>query len=474
MNRLLLLLAVIGPVSAAELHLAQGILVGEVTATTAILQTRLTAVEKLTDGDVAGAAGVARFEIAATDSFANARQTAWANATAEGDFIVKAHVDGLKPATEYFYRAVFGSSPTQATKRSATARFRTLPAANAAAPVNFVLTSCLNYAFFQEGTRGQPGYKGADRHLGYPALEPMLKLQPDFVIFDGDCVYYDHPVATKAQTQAQLRKKWHEQYVQKRFVDLFARTATYWLKDDHDYRMNDSDPTGDYAPSHELGIATFREQVPIVKPGDAKAVTYRTHRMGRDLQLWMVENRDYRSANRPDDGPAKTIWGAEQKAWLQRTIKESDATFKILVSPTPLIGPDDARKRDNHVNELGFRHEGEAFLAWLKDNGIPPGQFYIICGDRHWKYHSQHATGYEELTCGALNRENSRLGRAPGDPQSTDPRALVKQFYTDNPPSGGFLRVSVQPAAAPNRAQIEFTQYDDGGATVYRHSRSAR
>jgi alkaline phosphatase D len=144
------------------------------------------------------------------------------------------------------------------------------------------------------------------------------------------------------------------------------------------------------------------------------------------------------------------------------------------VSPTPLIGPDDARKRDNHVNELGFRQEGEAFLAWLKEAGIPPGQFYIICGDRHWKYHSQHATGYEELTCGALNRENSRLGRAPGDPQSTDPQARVNQFYTDNPASGGFLRVSVQPAAAVKGAQIEFTHYDDRGATVYRHAREAR
>ena len=27
---------------------------------------------------------------------------------------------------------------------------------------------------------------------------------------------------------------------------------------------------------------------------DPKAVTYRTHRMGRDLQLWFVEGRDYR------------------------------------------------------------------------------------------------------------------------------------------------------------------------------------
>jgi alkaline phosphatase D len=456
-------------IRAAEIHLAQGILAGEVTATSVILQTRLTASPGLVDGDVPGAAGTGRFEIATNASFANARQTAWARATPDGDFILKAYVDRLSPATQYYFRVVYGADANR-TQRSATGRFKTLPPATSPAAVNFILTSCLNYAFFRDGPKGRPGYQGADRDLGYPALEPLLRLQPDFCIIDGDCVYYDHPVATRAQTIEEMRRKWHEQYVMPRFVKLFETVPTYWLKDDHDHRINDSDGTGDYAPSHELGIATFREQVPVVNPDDARAVTYRTHRMGRDLQLWFVEGRDYRSPNRMEDGPEKTIWGAEQKAWLQRTLQESDATFKILVSPTPMVGPDDGSKRDNHVNPRGFRHEGEAFFAWLKASGIPPGRFYVICGDRHWKYHSKHPTGYEELTSGALNRENSRLGRAPGDPQSTDPQALVTQFYTDEPASGGFLRVAVEPAAGGKPARIEFTHYDDLGEVRYQYA----
>jgi alkaline phosphatase D len=469
----------------AELYLAQGVLVGEVTATTAILQTRLTAAPKLdATGDIPGAAGFVRFEISPERNFMGSRFTGWTQARATSDHIVKAFVDGLKPGTTYFYRALYqptdrnGPSPARANDNSA-GSFKTLPAASTAAPVNFVLTSCLNYSFFREGhkggknAKGMPAYTGADRELGYPALEPLAKLAPDFVIIDGDCVYYDHPAATAARTQKELRKKWHEQYAMPRFVSLFSRTATYWLKDDHDYRKNDSDPTGDYEPSHDLGIATFREQAPITNPADRNPVTYRTHRIGRDLQLWMVEGRDYRSANNLPDGPAKTIWGAEQRAWLQRTLQESDATFKILISPSPLIGPDDGSKRDNHVNPRGFKHEGETFLAWLKDHGVKPGQFYILSGDRHWKYHSQHATGFEELTCGALNRENSRLGRNPGDPQSTDPEAKVKQFYTDSPMSGGFLQVSVSPSAGGGAARIHFKHYDDRGAVLYEHTRAA-
>src|SRR5688572_779786 len=92
----------------SELHLAQGALAGEVTQTTAILQSRLTAVPELTGGDVAGAAGTGRFEIATNESFRDARQTPWLNATAEADFILKAYVDGLQPATTYYYRVVYG------------------------------------------------------------------------------------------------------------------------------------------------------------------------------------------------------------------------------------------------------------------------------------------------------------------------------------------------------------------------------
>lgn len=454
--------------AAEPLHLAQGTVAGEVTSTSAILQTRLTATPALDrTGDVPGAAGFVRFEISTTESFtpATTRTTPVLPARAEADFIVKAFVSDLQPATRYHYRASFGPNPT-ATQRSATGSFKTSPAASSAAPVNFVLTSCLNYAFFREGPKGdaKKAYSGPDRDLGYPALEPLAKLAPDFVVLDGDCVYYDHPAATAAKTQTELRKKWHEQYAMPRFVQLFRRTATYWLKDDHDHRKNDSDATGDYEPSHALGIATFREQVPLINPTTPAAPTYRTHRIGRDLQLWFVEGRDYRTPNRGPDGPQKTIWGAEQRAWLQRTLEESDATFKILISPTPLIGPDDASKRDNHVNPDGFKHEGESFLAWLRDNGIRQGQFYILTGDRHWKYHSQHYTGFEEFACGALNRENSRLGRAPGDRQSTDPESKVKQFYTDNPASGGFLHVSVADR------KITFTHHDDRGTVLYRHS----
>ena len=66
-----------------------------------------------------------------------------------------------------------------------------------------------------------------------------------------------------------------------------------------------------------------------------------------------------------DDTSQKTIWGEEQKAWFKRTMLESDASFKLLISPTPMIGPDDAYKKDNHTNIGGFQSEQQEIFSWL-------------------------------------------------------------------------------------------------------------
>ena len=214
----------------------------------------------------------------------------------------------------------------------------------------------------------------------------------------------------------------------------------------------------------------------MVDPNDANPLTYRTHRVSRDLQIWLTEGRDYRSPNMAPPGPDKTLWGAEQLAWLKRTLLDSDATFKILISPTPMIGPDDANqagrqaeghdpfKRDNHSNPFGFQHERDAFFDWLEENGFLDNDFYIVVGDRHWQYHSIHPRGFEEFSTGALDDANSRLGRNPGDPESNDPDALIEQPFSSPEPTGGFLEVTVTPGDAPSAA---FRWFDERGALTY-------
>ena len=322
------------------------------------------------------------------------------------------------------------------------------------------------YARFMDGTSANKlplATTDEDRRLGYPAFAAMRKLEPDFFVGTGDIVYYDWPrskTQPAATTLPDLRRKWHEQFRFPRLVEFFGRTPAYWSKDDHDFRYDDADLTGAKLPDAPTGIDLFREQLPIVPSGDRESPTYRTHRVSKHLQIWLTEGRDHRSPNRMPDGPGKSLWGEAQREWLQRTLRESDATWKILISPTPMVGPDGNRKKDNHANLGGFQHEANAFFAWLKENGIRG--FLTVCGDRHWQFHSIHPSGVEEFGCGALNDENAISGHAPGDPRSTDPDSRIRQPFKYPEPTGGFLHVV---SAADGSLRIEFR--DDTGKLLH-------
>jgi len=462
----LLCVAPHSPTNAGEMYRAQGEMTGEVTTNSAFVQTRLTSVDRNMDGDVPGAAGVARFEYSTDRQFLSSQRTPWNSARPETDHIIKAVLKELRPGTRYYYRVHYG--PTrERTQTGPVCTFRTLQGSGGTDAVSFVVVTGMMYGTFHGIDRPEKGPR-AGREAGFPALKTMLGMDLDFFVGTGDNVYYDtRPRETFAKTVPQLRQKWHEQFVQSRFVELFRQVPTYWEKDDHDHRYNDCDTAGDRPPSSDLGIATFREQVPIVDLADPQAKTYRTYRVNRDLQIWLVEGRDYRSPNKMPDGPEKTLWGAVQLAWLKQTLLQSDATFRLLISPTPLVGPDDAYKIDNHTNHKGFRHEGREFFQWVVQHQLHEQGFYTVCGDRHWQYHSRDPLGVEEFSCGALVDENSRLGRKPGDPKSTDPKAEVQQFYTQSERSGGFLRITVGPGSDPATGRARFTFLDDRGNVLY-------
>jgi alkaline phosphatase D len=468
------------------LYAAQGILVGEVTDQSALVQVRLTKSETLVDGDVPGAHGFVEFVVQAADENSPREPTRQVvEATAERDFIARAALDNLSPGQEYLCKTRIGPSRDDL-HPGPEARFKTHPGKDGAEAVRFVVVTGMNYAKFhgdnridrrqhliENNTDLAPAYNKPDKHLGYPALETLARLRPDFFVGTGDNVYYDTPKDPRAQTLEEMRRKWHEQWVQPRYRKLFAIVPTYWEVDDHDYRIDDGDNSGDFEPSPELAQRVMLEQLPYAPAGDDEAKTYRTHRVSRDLQIWLVENRIYRSPNAMPDGPDKTIWGKEQREWLMRTLGESDAAFKVLISPTPMIGPDDLRKTDNHCDIGGFQHERDAFFAWLHETGLAEENFYLVCGDRHWQYHSIYK-GIEEFSCGALIDENSRLGRKPGDPKSTDPEGEIKQPYYQTPASGGFLMVHAAPGKGDQPATLTFEFCDEFGEPLYTHRKTAQ
>ena len=272
-------------------------------------------------------------------------------------------------------------------------------------------------------------------------------LDPRFIAMTGDLVYYDSN-APRAVSPALARLHWERMFSLPRLHAAMRGTSTYWLKDDHDTLTNDCWPG---MKAGELTFAEgqkiFREQAPL-GPSD-----YRTVRWGRDLQVWFTDGRDFRSPNNMPNGPEKTIWGAEQKAWFKRTVKESTATWKVLISPTPLVGPDRATgKNDNHSN-AGFSHEGDELRAWIQQN--VPENFFVITGDRHWQYHSVHPmTGVQEFSVGAAS--DSHAGGTPGED---------KAYHRFHRVKGGFLSVELTPGERESTIVFQLRGVD--GAVGY-------
>lgn len=443
------------------LDLRHGVMAGEVTTSSVILQTRLTRASQ--DKKVPGATGIIQFEVWPESSPERSFRTAGQKAELESDSIVKIYVDGLEPGVRYAYRAWFGPSMDALKPGEIVGRFRTLRGASSDVPTTFVVFSCMAYEqfFIKPLPSGNP-YHGEDRSLGYPALVHMKDFDPDFAIGTGDAVYYDWVNGDRAQTREEMRRRWREQAILPRFIEFFSQVASYWQKDDHDYRFNDADAFVPGLPSPQEGAAVFLEQLPVVAPGHLHA-TYRTYRVTQDVQIWLMEGRDFRAPNAMPDGPAKTLWGKEQRSWLESTLLASDARHLLLVSPNPMVGPDFASKNDNHTNIGGFRWERDAFFDFVIRHNLTE-RLSIVCGDRHWPYHSVSKEGIHEFCSGVLTDgcEEFPVPR-PGDPKSTDPDRSVDQRFVAPGPTASFLKVTSPGAGGP----IRFDLVSSRGATLH-------
>ena len=339
------------------------------------------------EGAVPGAMGIARVYYK-PEGAGESKVTAWQKVDPIADFTTQFKLSSLLPDTQYLLKVEYGKVGYGATVyqdlKILKGGFRTAPAADTVKPVTFTVVT---------GQR----YPDRDSEGGFKIYPEMMKLDLDFFVHTGDILYYDQ----LGKTRELANWHWQRIYSMEHLVDFHNNVPSYFIKDDHDTWMNDAWPTmethfmGDF--TFEQGLEVFLEQVPMGEK------TYRTIRWGKDLQIWLVEGRDFRSANTMEDGPDKTIWGPEQMAWFKRTVQESDATFRVLISPTPVVGPDRENKHDNHAN-IGFQHEGDLLREFIasQDNMV------VACGDRHWQYVSVDAThGVKEYSSGPVSDKHA-------------------------------------------------------------------
>ena len=331
-------------------------------------------------GACPGAPGEVRLTYFPKKDKSNRKIIDWSPVDSQKDFTIQWKLNGLLANTKYQVILEARSATNTKVSHSFNGEFVTAPYPTEEENIQFVIVTCHDFIRRDDPKNG---------HKIYPA---MAKLKPDFYVHAGDIEYYDKP-RPYAMTEALMYFKWNRLFALPFQRDFFRSTTTYFIKDDHDALANDTYPGMTYGTvDYERGLEIFdQEQFP------SNDQLYKTIRWGKDLQIWIVEGRNFRSKNTDPDGPDKTIWGKTQKEWFYRTVKESKATFKILMTSTPILGPDRKNKSDNYSNS-NFKHEGDEIRAFLNQQN----NFFICNGDRHWQYVTHPAgTNLWEFSAGA-------------------------------------------------------------------------
>jgi alkaline phosphatase D len=347
-----------------------GVLVGDVTARSAVLWARADGSAELNVRLSGGRHGpIERVRVRAAD-----------------DFTGQVKLERLHPGTEYRYRVWFATRGGRG--EAVQGSFRTAPEANAAAPVELV---------FGGDVAGQNVCR--DAREGFPILDTIRAREPDVFVGLGDMIYADNACdGTGRYGNAQigglpvavdLAGFWaHWKYSRDDSASqrLLRSTSYVGVWDDHEV-VNDFGPLTDapmtppYSGVHllPLGLEAFLDYTPVSSARDETPKRlYRALRWGRHLELFVLDTRQYRDANSSPDSAArpKTMLGREQLTWLKERLASSNATWKVVVSSVPMSIPTGfpaTNGRDGWANfdqQTGFEHELLDLLRLMAERRI--------------------------------------------------------------------------------------------------------
>ncbi len=290
-------------------------------------------------------------------------------------------IDGLKPATRYFYRVLLEDRPQQTAPLPS---FVTAPETGEKGRLRFAFGSCVGETAV--AATAAWAELAARRDLGAKAggFDLLLML--------GDNHYGNTTELAKLRTYYtahRLSAGWRE---------LTAHVPTYAIWDDHDFGPDNSDGT---QPGKERSLEAFREFWPNPDFGEPENPgCYCTFQRG-DVQFFMLDGRYHRSPDKAPDGPEKTMFGAAQLAWLKRGLLASKAAIKILAngSEWQTFGSNDSYSL--------YRTERDALFAWIDEQKIEG--VILLSGDRHFSA-GYHVLGrFVELSSGPLGSTNAGL-----------------------------------------------------------------
>jgi alkaline phosphatase D len=331
-------------------------------------------VKAISDGDV-------RIEYHETDhSFSSF--TEWKQLSDKNAYSTNLILKDLNSGTDYTYRVQFEDG-----HYSKWFKFRTFPAQGRAGKFNFIFSSCVR-----------------EKYMGFNVFGQIEQLSPSFVALLGDQMYADYDgdvnkielYLTNDSLRQVMAKKGevilHEKSVVQAFRNKYNRVldinfqnmasriplAAIW--DDHDFGQDNSDSTYRYK---EEAKKVFKENFPDYPFVRRDRGLYYKFSIA-DVDVFVLDERWYRSPMQTEDGEAKTMLGSEQLEWLLNGLKDSKAKIKIVFSGVSLndYGFDISSDRPGHDNWTGYKFERNKIMSFINDNDIKG--VLVFSGDQHY------------------------------------------------------------------------------------------
>jgi alkaline phosphatase D len=324
-----------------------GVAAGEITSTSAVLWSRLP--------------GQGRFELelSGTRTFGSSVAATICCARPSHDLTTSVPLPQgtLRPTTTYWYRFRRG------TRVSETGTFRTAPRESAAATVRFAVSGDADAT---AGANGKPAFNR------YEVYGRMTAERNDFNINLGDTIYSDSEVggAPVARTVSEKWGKYKLGLALPALRKLRASAGLYSHWDDHEF-INDFSKAEHGQAIYAAGVKAFMDYAPATVSKESGL--YRRFRWGRNLELFFLDERSFRSAKATQlcggdlaptapqavrdafatlapalrnpvspactaaiNDPTRTMLGARQYAAFTRAIKASKATWKVIVNEVPI------------------------------------------------------------------------------------------------------------------------------------------
>jgi phosphodiesterase/alkaline phosphatase D-like protein len=404
------------------------------------------------------------------------------------DNTVQVGVRGLRPGTRYWFQFSRGRL------RSDKGTFVTAPRASQNKTIEFAWSG--DQDFNPEPGERQPHWNNGG------VLRQMKAERNAFNVMLGDTIYSDSEVPGRLNPIAlSVKQKWAKYRVNLgnpalRALRGSAGFYSHW--DDHEF-VNDFSPAENVFDNgvnvngrtlYRRGAQAFRDYSPV--RWTSRDGLYRTVRWGRNLELFFLDERSFRSQNADEGGvcnnpqtnepdvaptapqstrnlfavvtpslaqpvsqacldrirsPERTFLGARQKARFLNAVEESDARFKVIMNEMPIqqyyVLPYDRwegyeAERQEILRELRDKVKNVIFLSTdVHATLINDARFQTL------ESGGPQNSGIFDVTVGPVATANFALeiDQTTGQPNSG---ALVDgAFFTPPPPQGVGMRCAV-------------------------------